>query len=199
MSTLQSQDPFRTSTRFQQEIERFHLRTFELALDIDTDVFFARPTQGWSVAENYTHITGVCHTMRLIFSPLHNPATWVMGKATDERPDLKEFMKEYHAGLEKGFRSGPFTPAREEAADADSARLRQATILEKWKDSWQPLAENVGRYSDSELISRQFYHPLLGRIPLIEAAYMAIFHSIHHLQKAEKKAGTTLLPPFFLD
>ena len=158
MITLQSQDPFRTSARFQQEIERFHLRTFELALDIDTDVFFARPTQGWSVAENYTHITGVCHTMRLIFSPLHNPATWVMRKAPDERPDLKEFMKEYHAGLEKGFRSGPFTPAREEAADADSARLRQATILEKWKSG------------DSEMLQKCSKITYLSKIAYVKNA-----------------------------
>ena len=119
MSVIQSQDPFRNSSRFQSEIQRFHEQTFELSLDIDTEVFFARPEQGWSVAENYTHISKVCHSMRLIFSPLHNPATWVLGRAPEERPELKEMLKDYHAGLEKGFRSGPFTPAREEVSNPE--------------------------------------------------------------------------------
>ena len=106
-------------------------------------------------------------------------------------------MADYQAGLRRGFAAGPFSPAREaEAGDPESAARRKESILDNWKESWKPLAQNVRRYSDEELQRKQFYHPILGRIPLIEAAYMAIFHSQHHLNNASKKSGINLAPDF---
>lgn len=197
MTMLQSQDPWRNAERFVKELETFHNSAYELGQAVDPLKFFARPQIGWSIAENFSHITRVCKTMRLIFSPVHAPASLLLGTAPAERPDLKKVMEDYHAGLRKGFAAGPFSPSKEgEASDADTAARRKAVILEAWKESWKPLAQNVRRYNDEELQRKQFYHPILGRIPLIEAAYMAIFHSLHHLHNASRKAGMNLAPDF---
>ena len=92
--------------------------------------------------------------------------------------------------LRKGFSSGPFAPAREESADD----ARKMAILEEWRYSYQKLEKSLQSYTDEQMRQNQFYHPMLGRITLMETAYIALYHSIHHLQNVERKTGLKLLP-----
>lgn len=188
----------RTKQQFLYELERFHNETYAKALLVDPEAFFQPAQQGWSVAENFTHITKVARTMALIFAPISAPVIGMMGHHTGELSQLKQMMLDYHAGLKKGFNAGPFRPTTESPSAANQ-KERKDRILEEWKQSWKPIAERLQKFDDEKLMRRQFYHPLLGKVILMDMAYMAIFHSMHHLMNAERKSGLDLLPPSFLD
>lgn len=185
----------RTKERFLSELRRFHEEAYEKGKKLDAESFFAKPEKGWSIAENFLHAAKVNRIMALIFAPAGAPMALLLGSAGDERPTLQEFMNRYHAGLKKGFPAGPFAPGKEHPP-VDSQRMedRQREILEEWKKSGDGIERNVGRLSDEQLRKKQFLHPTLGRIPFIDAAYMAIFHAMHHLKNASRKSGADLCP-----
>lgn len=184
----------RTKERFLKELEIYHEKSYAIATKLDANTFFARPEAGWSVAENYIHMAKVLRSMALIFAPISVPLIALMGKSNGNPPSLEQFMKDYHSGLEKGFHSGPFAPARENPNIKDPVQ-RQNEILLEWRDSFKPMAARLEGFTGDELMKKQFYHPILGKVILMDMAYMAIFHSMHHLKKASRKAGTNLLPP----
>ena len=113
----------RTKQQFLYELERFHNETYAKALLVDPEAFFQPAQQGWSVAENFTHITKVARTMALIFAPISAPVIGMMGHHTGELSQLKQMMLDYHAGLKKGFNAGPFRPATESPGDEVAAYL----------------------------------------------------------------------------
>ena len=174
---------------FLSELRAFHEFTYQKALPIEVATFFARPEVGWSVAENFSHMARVSRSMSLIFRMPGKLVSPFLGRAKD-RPPLEKIKEDYLAGLRKGFSSGPFAPAREESADD----ARKMAILDEWRYSYQKLEKSLQSYTDEQMRQNQFYHPMLGRITLMETAYIALYHSIHHLQNVERKTGLKLLP-----
>jgi hypothetical protein len=154
----------------------------ETCKSIDEHVFFKKPDQKWSVAENVQHLIISTNTTSLAwYLPLFL-VRWIGGKPNRNSRSYDELKDKYNKKLSEGGRaSGRFVPKPIEI------NYGKQTLLDNWTKATSKFICTLNKNrSEQDLDNYLVKHPLLGRITLRELAYFTIFHTEHHLHSIQK-------------
>ena len=153
---------------------------------INETVFFIRPQNKWSAAENMQHLIISTNTTTLGFSLPAFLVRWVGGTPNRASRSYDELKDKYYKKLSEGGRaSGRFVPKPIEI------KYGKQKLMDNWHKATakflKALTKNrTEKYLDNYLVR----HPLLGRITLRELCYFTVFHTQHHLNSILKTNAT---------
>ncbi len=163
----------------------------ETCSNIDEALFFKKPTDKWSAAENIQHLIISTRMTALAYRLPKFIVRLIGGKPNRPSRSYEELKEKYYKKLADGGRaSGVFVPKPIEIKYGKPARMNRSDG-QKLMDNWQKatagfikaLAKNR---TEKDLDNYLAKHPLLGRITLRELCYFTIFHTEHHLQAIHK-------------
>lgn len=143
---------------------------------IDENIFFAKPTDKWSVAENVKHLIISTNLSALAFRLPKFLVRWVGGKPNRPSRSYDELVTKYKLKLAQGGRaSSTFVPK------PFSSSINKQKLLLQWNKVSEKFisALEKGRM-ENDLDNYVVKHPLLGRITLRELGYFTIYHTQHH-------------------
>lgn len=156
----------------------------EACKNIDETMFFKRPLNKWSIAENVQHLIISTNTTTLAYRLPKFLVRWIGGTPNRNSRTYEEVKNKYYKKLSEGGRaSGRFVP---KPIEVKYGKIR---LLDNWNSATIKFinALNTNR-SEKDLESYLVKHPLLGRITLRELCYFTIFHTEHHLHSILKPA-----------
>jgi DinB superfamily len=150
---------------------------------IDEPVFFDKPGEKWSVAENIQHLIISTNTTTLAYSLPKFLVRWVGGTPNRASRSFEELAAKYYKKLvEGGQASGRYIPK------PIAIKYGKEKLLSNWTRATEKFMSALRRNrSEKDLDAYLAGHPLLGRITLRELCYFTIFHTDHHLQGIEKR------------
>lgn len=149
---------------------------------IDETLFFKRPENKWSIAENIQHLIISTNTTSLAYRLPKFMVRWLGG--TPNRPSRTyEALKDkyYHKLSEGGTASSRFVPKPIEIKSGKNK------LLKNWHITTAKFIKSLTKNrTEKDLDGYLVKHPLLGRITLRELCYFTIFHTEHHLKSIQK-------------
>ena len=154
---------------------------------VDETVFFHRPQNKWSVAENVQHLIILTNTTTLAYTLPGFLVRWI-GGMPNRSSRLYETVKEkYYKKLSEGGKaSARFVPKPIEI------KYGKQKIMANWQKATAKFIRALqNNRSEADLDNFLAKHPLLGRITLRELCYFTIFHTEHHLLSIHKTRETT--------
>ncbi len=149
---------------------------------IDEVVFFNRPREKWSVAENVQHLIISTNTTSLAwYLPLFM-VRWIGGTPNRNSRTYDELKDKYYKKLSEGGRaSSRFVPKPIEI------KYGKQKLMDNWNNATTKFIKTlIENRTEKDLDSYLIKHPLLGRITLRELGYFTIFHTEHHLHSIQK-------------
>lgn len=154
--------------------------------NINEPLFFKRPVNKWSAAENMQHLIISTNTTTLAYALPKFLVRWVGGTPNRASKTYEKVKEKYYKKLSEGGRaSGRFVPK--------SIEIKYGR--QKLTDNWHKATTNfintlLKNRTEKDLDNYLARHPLLGRITLRELCYFTIFHTEHHLHSIQKSVDT---------
>lgn len=158
----------------------------ETCADINETVFFKRPEDKWSVAENVQHLIISTNTTSLAYRLPRFLVRWIAGTPNRTSGTFDELKDKYYKKLSEGATaSSRFIPKPIEI------NYGKQKLLDNWNKATATFINALTKNrTERDLDSYLVKHPLLGRITLRELCYFTIFHTQHHLQSIQKINST---------
>lgn len=158
----------------------------EACADINETVFFKRPEDKWSVAENVQHLIISTNTTSLAYRLPRFLVRWIAGTPNRTSGTFDELKDKYYKKLSEGATaSSRFVPKPIEI------NYGKQKLLDNWNKATATFINALTKNrTERDLDSYLVKHPLLGRITLRELCYFTIFHTQHHLQSIQKINST---------
>lgn len=174
-----------TKTEIISAAENIFKQFSETCAGMNEQVFFAKPGNKWSPAENLQHLVISTNTTTLAYSL---PAFLVrLVGGTPNRPGrtYEEVKAKYEQKLSEGGKaSGRFVPRPIEV------NVGKQKLLDNWGKACAKFIKAFARNrSEKDLDNYLARHPLLGRITLRELGYFTVFHTEHHLRSIQNIAN----------
>ncbi|MBP6431942.1 MAG: DinB family protein [Ferruginibacter sp.] len=146
--------------------------------EVDDALFFAKPNEKWSVAENVKHLLISTNMSALAFWLPKFLVRWIGGIPNRPSKSYDELVAKYKLKLEQdAVASARFIPkpAKE--------MTKKTSLLQQWdKVNSHYLSALKKNRTEQDLDNYLIKHPLLGPITLRELCYFTIYHTQHHLQ-----------------
>ena len=178
---LRPETPY-TKAEILEAAENLHGDIADLFGALPVNVFFARPEQGWSAAENVKHLIRVGMAVNL---GLQTPRALlsVFGAGRQPSRKLAEVRSVYLARLSSGATAGRLYQPLSEAVVSDEApaEARRQALLKKWLKVGGSFCGAIQAWSDADLDRFRLPHPIMGRVPLREMCLFNLLHAIHHV------------------
>ena len=174
-----------------QKTEKAFAQLSSSCSDMDEVVFFNRPGEKWSVAENVQHLIISTNASALAwYLPLFL-VRWIGGIPNRNSRTYGELKDKYYKKLSEGGRaSSRFVPKPVEIKYGKPARMNRSDkqkLLDNWNKATTKFINTLFKNrSEKDLDNYLVKHPLLGRITLRELGYFTIFHTEHHLHSIQK-------------
>lgn len=170
-----------TKTEIITAAEKGFNRFSESCKSMDETVFFKKPGDKWSAAENIQHLIISTKMTALAYRLPKFVVRLVGGKSNRSSRTFEELKDKYYKKLANGGRaSGLFVPKLE-------IKYGKLKLMDNWQNATNAfmLALRKNR-TEKDLDNYLAKHPLLGRITLRELCYFTIFHTEHHLEAIHK-------------
>lgn len=159
---------------------------FAVCTALDEKLFFDKPSEKWSVAENVKHLIISTSTTTLAFTLPKFLVRWTAGIANRPSKTYEELVNKYKQKLAEGGRaSGRFVPKPLDV------RVNKTMLLTKWTKVTSKFIAALQQNTEAGLDKYLVRHPLLGRITLRELCYFTIYHTLHHQNIIEQRTHTT--------
>ena len=154
---------------------------------IPENLFFDKPAEKWSVAENVQHLVISTGTSNLAFTLPKFLLRLTAGTANRPSRTYEELVAKYKQKLAEGGRaSGRFVPK------ATNASAGKSVFLAKWQKTTTEFIKALQlKRTETDLDKYLVRHPLLGRITLRELCYFTIYHTQHHQAIIENRTLST--------
>ena len=145
---------------------------------IRDDLFFFKPPDTWSIAQNVKHLSISVSRTHLAYNLPKFILKLLVGKPNRISRTYEELVEKYKAKLKQGGKaSGPFIPKKIPAG------TDKAFLLNQFAAAVESLAVSIEKkWTDPQLDNYLAPHPLLGKITLRELGYFTIHHTSHHLE-----------------
>ena len=150
--------------------------------NINETLFFKRPPNKWSAAENMQHLIISTNTTTLAYTLPKFLVRWVGGTPNRASKTYEEVKEKYYKKLSEGGQaSGRYVPKPIEI------KYGKKHLMDNWhKATTNFINKLIKNRTEKDLDSYLAKHPLLGRITLRELCYFTIFHTEHHLRSIQK-------------
>ncbi len=147
----------------------------------DELLFFKRPPNKWSGAENLQHLIISTNMTTLAYALPRFVVRWMAGKPNRNSKTFEEVKNKYYTKLSEGGRaSGRFIPKPIEI------KYGKQRLVDNWNTCTAKFIKALDKKrTEKDLDNYLVKHPLLGRITLRELCYFTIFHTEHHLQSIQ--------------
>jgi DinB superfamily len=145
---------------------------------MDDTLFFTKPTNKWSVADNVKHLLISTNISALAFWLPKFLVRWIGGTPNRPSKTYDELVNKYTLKLaEGGVATGRFVPKlNKDLTSKDS-------LLKQWnKVSTHYLSSLEKNRTEQDLDNFLIKHPLLGKITLRELCYFTIYHTQQHIK-----------------
>jgi len=167
-----------TKTEIITAAEKSFTQFSDACKSMDEVLFFKRPNEKWSAAENMQHLIISTNMTTLAYRLPKFIVRLVGGKPNRTPGSYDELKDKYYKKLADGAKaSGRFVPRPVEI------KYGKQKLMDNWRNATTGfmLALSKNR-TEQDLDNYLAKHPLLGRITLRELCYFTIFHTEHHLQ-----------------
>ena len=154
---------------------------------VNETVFFYRPKNKWSVAENVQHLIISTNTTTLAYALPKFLVRWTGGTPNRSSRHYETVKEKYYKKLSEGGKaSARFVPKPIEI------KYGKKKLMADWQKATAKFISALqNNRSEADLDNYLAKHPLLGRITLRELCYFTIFHTEHHLHSIHKTRETT--------
>lgn len=175
-----------TKTEIITAAEKTFTQFSDACYSMDEVLFFTKPGEKWSAAENLQHLIISTNMTTLAYRLPKFIVRLVGGKPNRPSRSYDELKEKYYKKLADGGQaSGRFVPKPIEL------KYGKEKLIHNWQNATAAfrLALSKNR-TEQDLDNYLARHPLLGRITLRELCYFTIFHTAHHLQAIHKISKT---------
>ena len=168
------------------DAEKNFNRFSETCNSMDEELFFKKPTDKWSAAENIQHLIISTNMTTLAYRLPKFIVRLVAGKPNRPSRTYEELKDKYYKKLADGGRaSGVFVPKPIEI------KYGKQKLMDNWLNASTAFIRALSKNrTEKDLDNYLAKHPLLGRITLRELCYFTIFHTEHHLEAIHKISAT---------
>lgn len=153
--------------------EKEFMKLASICAQMDNAIFFAKPNEKWSVAENVKHLLISTNMSSLAFWLPKFLVRWIGGTPNRPSKSYDELVAKYKFKLEQGAVASPRfvpKPAKE--------MTKKESLLKQWdKVSAHYLSALKKNRTKQDLDNYLIKHPLLGKITLRELCYFTIYHT----------------------
>lgn len=181
--------------QFSAAIEEIRKETDTRIAAVDPELFFRKPAQGWSLAENIKHLIKV---NRIAGFSLAAPVKWTLiftGSVKRPVRDTDTFVRDYKKVMQSGFPAGFFKPGTAGPKNNSSwQEYEKIRLIKKWNSSAAYLAGCVKPWTEKRLTKTKILQPSLGWVPAAEMIASLILHIEHHLTVAGNRLSIPLAP-----
>ena len=148
----------------------------------DDIIFFERPGNKWSIAQNVQHLILATNTSALAFQLPTFIVKLIGGKPNRSSRTFDELLAKYNKKLADGATaSSRFVPKPIEI------KFGKEKLMNNWEKATAKFITALQKNrTEQDLDNYLVKHPLLGRITLRELCYFTIFHTEHHLNSISK-------------
>ena len=190
MSSLPPLDPPSSSKdSLIRALESSHDSLRDVLLSLPAGSLAERPSpERWSAEEHVRHLVT---SVNAVAAGLGYPKLLIrlrFGKAKASR-SYEEVVADYRSHLADGGRaSGKFVPKTgDRPMDTDEAR---DALLGRWRRACDRLTQGLDSWSESQLDSLRFPHPLLGKLTVREMLYFTHYHNGHHAFRIQEDVSS---------
>jgi hypothetical protein len=171
-----------TKTKIITAAENIFNRFSETCNSMNDPLFFKRPENKWSVAENMQHLIISTNMTTLAYRLPKFLVRLIGGKPNRASRTYDELKDKYYQKLADGGKaSGLYIP---KPIEIKSGKQK---LMGNWQKATVAfIAALTKNRTEKDLDNYLAKHPLLGRITLRELCYFTIFHTEHHLQAINK-------------
>jgi DinB superfamily len=147
------------------------------------EAFYFKPTETvWSAAENVQHLIQSVQPLNRLFGRPKSYFAEKWGYATHSSRTYEGVVDNYHAALAaSGGATGAFVPL------APNPDLNQ--LLNEFTQTNAALITHLTDWTEDELDKYVIPHPLMGLLTVGEMMLFTAYHTRHHLEIMEKRAG----------
>lgn len=162
--------------------ERFE-EVKSLATTTPLEAFYFKPAdEVWSAAENLQHLIQSVQPLNRLFGRPKSYFAEKWGYANRSTRTYEVVVDAYHAALGTGVTAtGVFVPL---APNPDLDLL-----LDEFKQANDTLVNHLSEWTEDELDKYVIPHPLMGPLTVGEMMLFTAYHTRHHLEIMEKRAG----------
>ncbi len=145
---------------------------------MEDTLFFTKPSNKWSVADNVKHLLISTNISALAFWLPKFLVRWIGGTPNRPSKTYEELVNKYTLKLaEGGVATGRFVP------QLNKDLTTKDSLLKQWnKVSTHYLSSLQKNRTEQDLDNFLIKHPLLGKITLRELCYFTIYHTQHHIK-----------------
>lgn len=149
------------------------------------DFFAPLAPDAWSPGDHVRHLT---KSIRPVTGALKLPKLAIrLMFGTPNRPS-RSFAKvrdDYRAALVPGVTAGRFTPRpMDEKERTESTRQK---LMARHSTAVENLEATVARWDEHGSDTCRVPHPLLGKLTVREMLFFTLYHTVHHVQVAERR------------
>ena len=147
------------------------------------EAFYFKPTETvWSAAENVQHLIQSVQPLNRLFGRPKSYFAEKWGYANHPSRTYEDIVDAYHTALGTGVTAtGVFVPL---APNPDSNLL-----LAEFTQTNDTLINHLADWTEEELDKYVIPHPLMGPLTVGEMMLFTAYHTRHHLEIMEKRAG----------
>jgi hypothetical protein len=152
-----------------------------------TSAFFASIGEAWGPATHVRHLTKSVRAVSRGLS-LPRPVLWMMfGPTWRPSRSYTEMRTTYLAAVAGGVPRNPFAPSPlSDVPDPDAERAR---IMSQHADAVAQLVTVANRWPERALDHARLPHPVLGKLTVREMLHFTLYHELHHVQVAARRAA----------
>jgi hypothetical protein len=161
----------------QKEVDHFFHK-------VPPNLFFSHSLGGWSVGENFSHLTFTTNMLALGFKIPKIFFRILYGKPLEESTFL-ECKSTFFDKLKIPQDAGIYAPAIENSPRDPSHKI--IILIREWNNACINLVSSLEMITETELSDYRIQHPLMGRVSFREICFLHILHILHHTSKIETK------------
>lgn len=175
-------------------IERMRADVAGFFGDLEPNVFFRKPEEGWSPEQNLRHLIKSARPVGLALR-LPRFSFIFFGRGEGSGPPL-DIIRRYLAVLQTGYQAGrAYRPgagrssgdqAAGKSADPALAAARDG-LVGLYEKECSRLKSALESWSEADLDRYRMPHPATGAITVREMLYFTVFHPYHHMGKLRER------------
>jgi hypothetical protein len=152
-----------------------------------TPAFFTPLGDAWGPATHVRHLTKSVRAVARGLS-LPRPVLWMMfGPTWRASRSYTEMRTTYLAAVAGGVPRNPFAPSPlGEPPDPQAARAR---IMSQHAEAIARLVGLASRWPERAVDRARLPHPVLGKLTVREMLHFTLYHELHHVQVAARRAA----------